>query len=80
MSIGAYKGLEEIAQFDEGDRVTILIETTIEEIRDLVVGEPGLAVGHGKAVEFGGGYTLEFPTEHDARATQTDITVRRKIR
>lgn len=77
-SRGKYKGLEEIRRFEEGDRVTILVETTIESVRHLEIPGPDGVVDPAAEISFSGGYTLEFPTEHDATEHGTLMTVRPK--
>lgn len=77
-SRGVYKGLEQISEFQQGDRVTVLIETTIESVRTLEIPNDDDGVDYAAEIEFGGGYTLEFPTEHDASEHNTLMTVRPK--
>jgi hypothetical protein len=77
-SRGQYKGLEQIQGFREGDRVTILIETTIENLRRLEIPAPDGETDEAAEIEFCGGYTLEFPTDHDAAEHGTLMTVRPK--
>lgn len=78
MSRGRYKGLEEIGYAMPGQRVTILLECTVEAVQTIErTGDDGV-VHYGGELTFGGGYVLEFPTEQDGRKHGVQMTVREK--
>lgn len=79
MSRGRYRGIEQAQEVKAGDRVSILIETTVDRVETLTETNDSGVVYEYVDVSFADGkFGLEIPDEVTARDTDTMVTVRKR--